>query len=324
MNQSVKTTVGIVGAAGYTGGECLRILDGHPEVRVIFAHSRSNAGKKVSDVHKDLIGRYLYLHFTDQVITNVDVVFLCLGHGQSEMFLSEVNLDEKTVVIDLSQDFRVNDQHGFVYGLSEVNQNAIVNADKIANPGCFATAIELALYPFSQAKHLPDEIHVTAITGSTGAGFKPTESTHFTWRNSNLSVYKAFEHQHLHEINQLLKGNGWDGQINMIPLRGNFSRGIIASIHFKCELDYEEALNILETFYDCDDFVHIVKDEPDMKRVVNTNNCIISVNKHNGYVHLVSVIDNLVKGAAGQAVQNMNLIQGWDESLGLKLKPVAF
>ena len=324
MTNQIKTTVGVVGAAGYTGGELLRIVSTHPQLTLDFAHSRTYVGQLISKVHVDLIGLLPNTVFTDQVNKNVDVVFLCVGHGQAEVFLKENLFSSKTIIIDLSQDHRLNNKEGFVYGLSEANTDQIKSSVKIANPGCFATAIELALFPFAQAQTLNDEVHVTAVTGSTGAGYKPSKTTHFTWRSNNLSVYKSFEHQHLKEILQQLNQYGWSGEINMIPLRGNMTRGIIASCHFKSELSEVEAQAILKDTYDASGFVHIVDEEPDVKSIVNTNNCLISVKKHGKYIHVVSVIDNLLKGASGQALQNLNLIKGWDESLGLKLKPVAF
>jgi N-acetyl-gamma-glutamyl-phosphate reductase len=324
MSDSNKTTVGIVGGAGYTGGELLRIAACHPELKIDFIHSRTYANQAVHSVHTDLIGLLPKTMFTDQINSNVNVVFLCVGHCQAKVFLEENPFSANTMVIDLSQDHRLNNQDGFVYGLSEANKKDIINARNIANPGCFATAIQLALFPLAQSKNLKSEVHITAVTGSTGAGYKPSPTTHFTWRSSNLSVYKAFEHQHLKEINQQFGQYGWKGEINMIPLRGNMTRGIIASCHFKSQLSEEKAEHILKEVYEASPFVFVVDNEPDVKSVVNTNNCLISVKKHGSNLHIVSVIDNLIKGASGQAIQNLNLMKGWDESLGLKLKPVAF
>ncbi len=324
MSENNKSTIGIIGGAGYTGGELLRIAACHPNLEIDFIHSRTYANQFVHLVHTDLIGLLPTAMFTDQIKKNVDVIFLCVGHGQAKIFLEENQFSANTMVIDLSQDHRINNQNGFVYGLSEANKNDITKASKIANPGCFATSIELALFPFAQSQVLSGEVHITAITGSTGAGYKPSETTHFTWRSGNLSVYKAFEHQHLKEINQQFSQYGWQGEINMIPLRGNMTRGIIASCHFKSQLSEAEANNILKAAYAESPFVFVVDNEPDVKSVVNTNNCLISVKKHGHNLHVVSVIDNLIKGASGQAIQNLNLMQGWDETLGLKLKPVAF
>jgi N-acetyl-gamma-glutamyl-phosphate reductase len=319
---SQKISIGIMGGAGYTGGELLRIASCHPLLEITFVHSRTYAGQSVWQVHADLMGLLPDLKFTNQVDKKVDVLFLCVGHGDAKATLQTHSFDEQTIIIDLSQDHRLDED--FIYGLAEVNRFQVKQTNKIANPGCFATAIQLPLFPFVASKSLADEVHITGITGSTGAGFKPTESTHFTWRSNNLSTYKAFEHQHLNEINHLFAKQGWSGEINFIPLRGNMTRGIIASLHFTSDLTEIEANEILQSYYQDSPFVHIVDQEPDVKCIVNTNNCLISVKKKGKYLHLVSVIDNLIKGAVGQAVQNLNIIKGFDETLGLKLKPVAF
>jgi len=324
MNVSDKVSIGVIGAAGYTGGELLRIAVCHPNLTISFAHSHSFRNKPICAAHPDLIGLMPNMTFTDQVDINVDVIFLCVGHGQAAPFLADNSFSDKTIIIDLSQDHRLNNLDGFVYGLCDGNHNEISKARKIANPGCFATAIQLALYPFAYTKELSSEVHVTAITGSTGAGYKPSKTTHFSWRANNLSVYKSFDHQHLLEINQQLGKAGWKGDINMIPVRGSMTRGIIVSSHFKSKLDEGTAKSIMNDYYSYSSFIHIVDNEPDLKSVINTNNCLISVKKHGKYIHIVSIIDNLIKGASCQAIQNLNLIKGWDESSGLRLKPVAF
>lgn len=317
---------GIVGGAGYTAGELIRILMSHPLAKIEWVNSTSNAGNLLSDVHADLVGD-TDMTFTDQMdFEAVDVLFLCMGHGKSKGFMEDHKLPDNVKVIDLSNDFRLNRHNKeFVYGLPEVNRPKIKTCKYLANPGCFATSVQMALLPLA-ASHLLSEIHVHAITGSTGAGQAPSATTHFSWRNSNVSAYKAFGHQHLHEMNETMKElmPAFDAPFNFVPMRGNFSRGILASVYLDCEIDEQEAVELYKKFYSTHPFV-IVTDKPvDVKQVVNTNKCLLHVKKYGAKLHIVSVIDNLTKGASGQAVQNMNLMFGLDESEGLRLKPVAF
>ncbi len=322
MTQKIK--VGIVGGAGYTGGELLRILLRHPHAEIAYIHSKSAAGKPVYTIHQDLLGE-TDLHFTENFLLTTDVVFLCLGHGEARGFVAGNDTILQSKVIDLSQDFR-DETNGFVYGLPELQKDRIKSANHVANPGCFATAIQLALLPLAKNGLLDSEIHVSAITGSTGAGQKPTESTHFSWRSGNISVYKAFTHQHLKEIRQSLAHLQPDftGKINFIPYRGNFTRGILASVYTRFEGDLQEAKNLYRDFYQHHPFTHVSEFETDVKQVMNTNKCLLHLEKHDNQLLITSVIDNLTKGASGQAVQNMNLMFGLDEKAGLDLKPVAF
>ena len=318
-------TVGIVGGAGYTAGELLRILLNHPEVEISFVNSTSNAGNKLYDVHEGLYGE-TEMVFTDLLpFDEIDVLFICSGHGDSSKFLATHTLPENVKIIDLAQDFR-DESNGFVYGLPELNRERIKKANKVANPGCFATGIQLGLLPLAAKGLLKDEIHVNGITGSTGAGVKPGPTSHFSWRNNNISVYKAFNHQHLKEIRQSLVQlqSDFDKDINFIPVRGNFSRGIFVSTYIKCDLELSELRKIYEDFYADAAFTFMTEANPDLKQVVNTNKVIIQVNKHGDKVLILTVIDNLLKGASGQAVQNMNLMFGLEETCGLKLKSVAF
>lgn len=319
--------VGIIGGAGYTAGELLRILINHPEAEVIFVQSSSNAGNPVSDVHVDLLGE-TDLNFTSEMpFETVDVIFLCMGHGKSKEFMEQNELPDGLKVIDLSHDFRLKREgNDFVYGLPELNREQIKSAQFIANPGCFATGIQLALLPLAAAGMLVDEVHVNAITGSTGAGQKPTETSHFSWRNNNLSAYKVFEHQHEGEIIQSLKQlqpRLWY-DFNFVPVRGNHTRGIFATAYTKFERTLEEAKEIYQEYYKGHPFVFVVDANPSVKQVVNTNKAVIYLEKHRNKLVIISVTDNLIKGASGQAVQNMNLMFGLDEKTGLNLKPVAF
>ncbi len=318
--------VGIVGGAGYTAGELLRILLHHPEVEITYVQSTSNAGNPISSVHTDLLGD-TDLYFTSDLETDkVDVIFLCMGHGKSKEFLSENTIPDHIKIIDLSHDFRLKaDGNDFVYGLPELNIDSIKSANKIANPGCFATAIQVALLPLAAAGKLK-EVHINAITGSTGAGQKPTSTSHFSWRNNNISVYKAFSHQHLGEIKQSLKQlqNNFDKPVNFIPVRGNFARGIMATSYVDCNLSQEEAIKLYKDFYLNHPFVIISNSNPSLKQVVNTNKAILFIEKHDNKLLIISMIDNLIKGASGQAVHNMNLMFGLHEKTGLRLKPVAF
>lgn len=318
--------VGIVGGAGYTAGELVRILLGHPSAEIVWIHSSSNAGNKLFDVHTDLLGE-TNLEFCEGMdFEAVDVIFLCMGHGRSATFMKEHNLPDQLKVIDLSNDFRLDRQNNeFVYGLPEVNRPKIKDCRYLANPGCFATSIQLALLPLA-ASHLLYEIHVHAITGSTGAGQEPSGTTHFSWRNANVSVYKAFGHEHLNEMNETMKElmPDFNEAFNFIPVRGNFSRGILASVYLNCPISETEAIDLFGKFYSTHPFVTISAKPVDVKQVVNTNKCLLHVKKYGSKLHVVSVIDNLTKGASGQAVQNMNLMFGLDEQEGLRLKPVAF
>ncbi|MCW3786125.1 N-acetyl-gamma-glutamyl-phosphate reductase [Plebeiibacterium sediminum] len=318
--------VGIVGGAGYTAGELLRILIFHPEVEITCIQSTSNAGNPISAVHADLIGES-DLVFAENLDTDVvDVIFLCMGHGKSKEFLSENVIPDHIKIIDLSHDYRLKaDGNDFVYGLPELNREDIKSASKIANPGCFATAIQLALLPIAASGKL-NEVHVNAITGSTGAGQKPTATSHFSWRNNNLSVYKAFSHQHLGEIKQSLcqLQNDFTNEVNFIPVRGNFARGIMATAYTESDMTVEDAVQLYKDYYKDHPFVIVSDENPNLKQVVNTNKGIVFVEKYDGKLFVISMIDNLVKGASGQAVQNMNLMFGLEETTGLRLKPVAF
>jgi len=319
--------IGIIGGAGYTAGELLRILLNHPQVEVVFVNSSSNAGNAVTDVHGGLIGE-CSLVFTDALLLDqVDVLFLCSAHGDSKKFLEENEVPAWVKIIDLSTDYReTRPDHDFVYGLPEMNKAAITKALHLANPGCFATCIQLALLPLAANNLLRAEIHVNAITGSTGAGVKPSSTSHFSWRNDNISVYKAFSHQHLHEIGQSLRGlqAGFSHDINFIPVRGDFARGIFASVYTDFEGSLEDAEKLYQEYYKDAAFTFISKKNVDLKQVVNTNKCVLHLEKHGKKLLVISVIDNLLKGASGQAVHNMNLMFGLDEKTGLGLKPVAF
>jgi len=319
--------IGIIGGAGYTAGELLRILLNHPQAEVTFVNSSSNAGSKITAVHCGLIGE-CNLVFTDALpIDQVDVLFLCSAHGDSKKFMEEIRVPEIVKIIDLSTDFREKRiDHDFVYGLPEMNGEGIRQAQHVANPGCFATCIQIALLPLAVNGLLKSEVHVNAITGSTGAGVKPSSTSHFSWRNDNISVYKAFEHQQLQEIVQSLKQlqEGFSHDINFIPVRGDFARGIFASVYTDFEGSFEEAENLYNSFYKNAAFTFLTEGNVDLKQVINTNKCLLHLEKHGKKLLILSVIDNLIKGASGQAVQNMNLMFGLDEKAGLKLKPVAF
>jgi len=310
--------IGIVGAAGYTGGELLRILVNHPDVHLTSILSNSQAGKLISDVHTDLLGS-THLRFSKD-LTPVDVLFLCSGHGESKKFLAANDIPWHTKIIDLSTDFR-DESEGFVYGLAEFQKEKIQSATKIANPGCFATSIELALLPLAKAGLITEDVHVSAITGSTGAGQSLSPTSHFSWRNNNVSVYKAFTHQHLAEIKQTL---GTKKAIHFIPYRGNFTRGIMSNVYTSYSGTQEQAEKLYEDFYENSPFVFLSPEAVDVKQVVNTNKCFLHLQVHEGQILISSVIDNLIKGASGQAVQNMNLMLGWEEDLGLKLKAGGF
>ncbi|MES2389364.1 MAG: N-acetyl-gamma-glutamyl-phosphate reductase [Bacteroidota bacterium] len=320
-----KIKAGIIGAAGYTGGELLRLLIHHPLATPFFAHSNSMAGKPVYAAHPDLLGE-TDLHFSTAIPQDADIYFLCLGHGEARKFLAASPLPPDARIIDLSQDFRITDAgHDYVYGLPELNRDKIASARRIANPGCFATAIQLALLPVVCAGLLDEEIHVNAVTGSTGAGVKPSETTHFSYRNNNYSVYKAFDHQHEAEIKQTLHAQQPGSfELNFIPARGAFSRGIFATLYFKTPEPEEAFTALFEEYYVNHPFTFLSSANPDLKQVVNTNKCVLYLKKHGSNLLIHSVIDNLLKGASGQAVQNMNLMFGLPESAGLNLKATGF
>lgn len=320
---------GIIGGAGYTAGELLRLLINHPDVEVSWVHSTSNAGNLVTDIHQGLIGE-TFLRFTDTTAwEDIDVVFFCTPHGQSRTFIKENPIPEDIKIIDLSNDFRLKDgeEHDFVYGLPEMNRKPMVRGAKhVANPGCFATAIQLALLPLAKNGLIKSDIHITAITGSTGAGVKPSATSHYSWRNDNVSIYKPFRHQHLGEIVQTMRElqPDFDAEINFVPVRGCFSRGIMAIAYLDIEEDIETLRQLYEEAYSDHSFTFITDKQPDLKDVVNTNKCIIHLEKVDGKLLITSVIDNLLKGASGTAVHNMNLLFGLSERTGLQLKPSAF
>jgi len=322
-----KIKVGVIGGAGYTAGELLRILIHHPAVEIVFVNSTSNSGNSIADIHSGLIGE-TNLFFTSELpFTEVDALFLCSAHGDSKKFIDSTEIPPSVKIIDLSTDYRAKSpQHDFVYGLPELNRNDICTASRIANPGCFATAIQLALFPLAAAGLLTDEIHVNAITGSTGAGVKPSDTSHFSWRNNNISIYKPFGHQHLDEIGQSLRQlqPGFFKTVNFIPVRGNFARGIYATTYTTCDLNIEEAKKLYQDYYKDAAFTFVVDKNPDLKQVVNTNKGIVYLEKHGDKLLIVSMIDNLLKGASGQAIQNMNLMFGIDEKMGLGLKAIGF
>ncbi len=322
-----KIKAGIIGGAGYTAGELLRILVFHPNVEIVFVNSSSNAGNSITDVHSGLTGDTDLVFTSELPFDKVDVLFLCSAHGDSKKFMEAHTLPAGLKVIDLSTDYRAKSpEHNFIYGLPELNKEEIKKADYIANPGCFATAIQLALLPLASKKLLTDEIHINAITGSTGAGVKPSSTSHFSWRNNNISVYKAFGHQHLQEIGQSVKQlqADFDKSINFIPVRGNFTRGIFVTAYTKCALSPEEANMLYKDYYKDCAFTFVVDKNPDMKQVVNTNKAIVYLEKHGDKLFVISTIDNLLKGASGQAVQNMNLMFGLDEKEGLNIKAAGF
>lgn len=322
--------VGIVGGAGYTAGELIRLLVHHPKVTLDFVYSTSNAGNKIYKVHQDLLGA-TELEFSQSITPEVDVLYLCLGHGNSKKFLEDHSFSENTKIIDLSNDFRLNNDATFlgmpfVYGLPEFQRNEIQKAQYIANPGCFATGIQLGLLPLAQSGALNNDVHMNATTGATGAGVTPMATTHFSWRDNNFSVYKVFTHQHLGEINETLTKMQKEniGELIFIPNRGNFSRGIFVSMYLNYEGTQEEAYSLYQDFYKDHPFTHVSEQPLHLKQVVNTNNCFIHLHKHNDKLLVTSIIDNLLKGASGQAVQNMNLMFGWKEHEGLQLKSTYF
>lgn len=319
--------VGIVGGAGYTAGELCRLLLNHPEAELVFVNSSSNAGNLLTDVHEGLYGE-TEMRFTDQLpFDQVDVLYFCFGHGKSTQFLAGHTVPAHVRIIDMAQDFRLSDSsHDYVYGLPELNRDAVRTACHVANPGCFATCIQLGLLPLAKGGLLAGDVTVNAITGSTGAGVKPAATTHFSWRSGNMSIYKAFNHQHVPEIRQSLRQlqASFQGEIDFLPYRGDFPRGIFATALLRTEASLDEVEALYRGFYADAPFTHYVGKDIDMKQVVNTNKCLVHVGKYGNKLLVTSCIDNLLKGASGQAVQNMNLMFGLDETTGLKLKSLAF
>ena len=322
--------IGIIGGSGYTAGELLRLLTHHPQIKIDFVYSTTNSGRPVASVHQDLLGE-LNIKFTENVNPDVDLVFLCLGHGQSKAFLKANNFSEKTRIIDLGNDFRLIadarfESKEFVYGLPELNRKKIQQASYIANPGCFATAIQLALLPLAQKGLLQHDVHINATTGSTGAGVQPSATSHHPWRTGNMSHYKAFEHQHLGEIGESMKQlqPDFESELLFIPNRGDFTRGIFATLYTKLSGGFEEVVHMYKEYYANEPFVTITTDAISLKLAVQTNKCFISLEQKGKYLLITSVIDNLVKGASGQAIENMNLMFGFEETTGLKLKPAGF
>ena len=323
----MKIKAGIIGGAGYTAGELIRLLINHPDVEISFIHSTSNVGNRITDVHGGLIGETDLVFSDTHPLDDIDALFLCSAHSDSRKFLETHSLPESLKIIDLSMDFRhKTTADGFVYGLPELNKASIQTASRIANPGCFATAIQLALFPLAANNLLKYEIHVNAITGSSGAGVKPTDTTHFSWRADNISIYKPFEHQHLQEIKESLLQlqPEWSSPLNFIPIRGNFTRGIFASVYTTCDLQAKEIKKLYSDYYRDAAFTFVTDKNPDLKQATNTNKCILFPKKHGNQLLIISVIDNLLKGASGQAVQNFNLMFGLDERAGLRLKANGF
>jgi N-acetyl-gamma-glutamyl-phosphate reductase len=319
--------IGILGGAGYTAGELIRLLINHPQAEIVFVNSESNAGNLLTDVHEGLYGETDMKFTSDMPFDKVDVVFFCFGHGKSEAFLKEHEVPASVKIIDLAQDFRLEAPgNDYVYGLPEINKDKIAKAQHVANPGCFATCIQLGLLPAANLKLINKDVSVNAITGSTGAGQKPGATTHFSWRNNNMSIYKAFNHQHVPEICQSLKQvQGFlDASIDFIPYRGDFARGIFATEVIRTDADIDTIVAGYKDFYKDAKFTHYVDKAVDMKQVVNTNKALVHCDKYGDKLLVTSCIDNLLKGAVGQAVQNMNIMFGIDETEGLRLKPSAF
>ncbi len=328
MNNSKRIKAGIIGAAGYTGGEMIRLLLNHPNVSIAFVHSRSHAGQPISKVHQDLTGD-TDICFTDKLQQDIDILFLCVGHSEAKQFLTSENINPATRIIDLSQDYRLAanasiDGRTFVYGLPELNLDKIATANSIANPGCFATAIQLGLLPLAKAGIIR-EVHTTGITGSTGAGQKLQETSHFSWRANNIQAYKSLTHQHVSEIMESLSSlQPTDHKVNFIPWRGDFTRGIYVTSYTDCPLSMEDAYALYTNYYSGAIFTHISHDMIHLKQVVNTNKCLLHLEKEGDKLIIHSAIDNLLKGASGQAVQNMNIMFGLNQDTGLKLKAVTF
>ena len=318
---------GIIGGAGYTAGELIRLLLNHPEVEITFVNSTSNAGNRITDVHEGLYGE-TDLCFTSALpLDKIDVLFFCTAHGDTRKFMESHEVPANVRIIDLSMDYRLKStEHDFVYGLPELNREEIMEARHVANPGCFATCIQLAVLPLAKHLMLNNDLHVNAITGSTGAGVKPSPTSHFSWRNDNISIYKPFTHQHLAEIEQSLRQlqNSFQSRINFIPMRGNFSRGIFATTYLDCKIELSEIQGLYQSYYEDHPFTFITDKNPDLKQVINTNKCLLFLQKVDDRLLIVSMIDNLLKGASGQAVHNMNLMFGLEEMVGLHLKPSAF
>lgn len=318
---------GIIGGAGYTAGELIRLLINHPETEIVFINSSSNAGNLITDVHEGLYGE-CDMRFTSELpLDEIDVLFFCTAHGDTKKFIESHTLPEELKIIDLSMDYRLAEEgNDFIYGLPELNRRATCKSNRVANPGCFATCITLGLLPLAKNLMLNDDIMVNAITGSTGAGVKPGATSHFSWRNNNMSVYKPFSHQHIPEIKQSLQQlqNSFDVDIDFIPYRGDFPRGIFTTIVVKTKVGIDEIVRMYEEYYEKDSFVFIVDKNIDLKQVVNTNKCLIHLEKHGDKLLIIACIDNLLKGASGQAVHNMNLLFNLEETVGLKLKPSAF
>jgi N-acetyl-gamma-glutamyl-phosphate reductase len=322
--------IGIIGGAGFTAGELIRLLLNHPETTINFVHSTSNAGNKIYKVHQDLIGT-TEINFTNEVNPDIDLLFLCLGHGNSTTFLNEHIFSKNTKIIDLSNDFRLLNDHNFggkefIYGLPELQKETIKGAKYIANPGCFATALQLAVLPLASNGLLHNDVHINAVTGATGAGTSLSATTNFTYRDNNFSHYKAFNHQHLGEINQTVRQlqTSFNSEINFVPNRGNFSRGIFSTTYTKYDDSIEAAIKMYKEYYKEAAFTFVSDEEIHLKQVVNTNKCLLHLAKHGNKLLITSIIDNLLKGASGQAVQNMNLMHGFEETLGLNLKASYF
>ncbi|KAA6341739.1 N-acetyl-gamma-glutamyl-phosphate reductase [termite gut metagenome] len=319
--------VGIIGGAGYTAGELIRVLLNHPEAEIVFINSNSNAGNKIADVHGGLYGECDMTFTNEAPLETIDVLFFCTAHGDTRKFIESHSLPEDLKIIDLSMDYRIkSDDHEFLYGLPELNRRNICKAKYVANPGCFATCIQLGLLPLAKHSMLNDDVTVNAITGSTGAGVKPNATSHFSWRNNNISIYKPFTHQHIPEIKQSLKQlqPSFNSEIDFIPYRGDFPRGIFATLIVKSKIELSELVCIYEDYYQKDSFTHIVDENIDLKQVVNTNKCLLHLEKHGDKLLILSCIDNLLKGASGQAVHNMNLMFNVEETVGLRLKASGF
>ncbi len=320
--------VGIIGGSGYTGGELIRLVLAHPELDLDFVYSSTKSDIPLTNTHQDLLGN-TNLKFTKIVNLNVDILYLCLGHGNSISFLKENSFSENTLIVDLGNDFRLkNDENfnsrKFVYGLPELQRESIEKSNSIANPGCFATAIQLALLPLAENNKLISDIHVNATTGSTGAGVGLASTSHFSWRNNNLSWYKPFNHQHLEEINQSLDSLGCISKIHFLPQRGNFTRGIFATAYTKFNGSLKSVKDLYVDYYQKHPFTHVSDENLSLKSVINSNNCFLHLHKHDNLLLITSILDNLIKGASGQAIQNTNIIMGWEEKLGLELKASTF
>ena len=320
--------VGIIGGSGYTGGELIRLVLAHPELDLDFVYSSTKSDIPLTNIHQDLLGN-TNLKFTKIVNLNVDILYLCLGHGNSISFLKENSFSENTLIVDLGNDFRLkNDENfnsrKFVYGLPELQRELIEKSNSIANPGCFATAIQLALLPLAENNKLISDIHVNATTGSTGAGVGLASTSHFSWRNNNLSWYKPFNHQHLEEINQTLDSLGCISKIHFLPQRGNFTRGIFATAYTKFNGSLKSVKDLYVDYYQKHPFTHVSDENLSLKSVINSNNCFLHLHKHDNLLLITSILDNLIKGASGQAIQNTNIIMGWEEKLGLELKASTF